>query len=147
MSLLERLQDDLKEAMRASETMRRDTIRLVISALKLKAIDGKQELDEGEEFTVLKKEVKNRRDSIEQYEAANREDLAAIERAEIDVLEPYLPEEMSAEQVREIVQAAIQQLGATSKKEMGKVMQTVMAEHKGQVDGKVVQQCANELLV
>jgi uncharacterized protein YqeY len=146
MSLLAKLQDDLKDAMKAGDVTRRETLRLTISALKMKNLELERELSTAEELSVLQKEVKKRHESIAQYVAGKREDLAAKERAEIAVLARYLPEEMNEDEARSVVKAAIAKLGVSSKKDLGQVMKAVLAEHKGKVDGKLVQRLASELL-
>ncbi len=146
MSLLEKLQEDLKGAMKAGDVPRREAIRMAISALKMKKIELTRELDASQEITVIQKEVKKRQDAAEQFAAAKRQDLATREKAEIEVLQRYLPKEMSEAEAREVVQATIARLGVSSKKDLGQVMKAVLAEHKGQVDGKLVQRIANELL-
>ena len=146
MSLLAKLQDELKDAMKAGDVTRRETLRLTISALKMKNLELERELSTAEELSVLQKEVKKRHESIAQYVAGKREDLAAKERAEIAVLARYMPEEMNEDEARSIVKAAIAKLGVSSKKDLGQVMKAVLAEHKGKVDGKLVQRLASELL-
>lgn len=146
MKLLAQLQSDLKDAMRAGDTTARETLRMVLAALKNRRIETGEDLAEGEELQVLTKQVKSREDSVEQYDAAGRKDLADRERAEIEVLKRYLPEQMSADDVRALVQKTIADLGLSSKKDMGQVMKAILAEHRGTVDGKLVQRLASELL-
>lgn len=145
-SLLETLQTDLKQAMRAGDADTRDAIRMVLAALKNRRIELGADLDEGESLAVLTKQVKSREDSAGQYDAAGRPELAAKERAEIEVIRRYLPEQLSEEAVRELVERTIARLGATSKKDLGQVMKAVLADHKGRIDGKLVQRFASELL-
>jgi uncharacterized protein YqeY len=145
---LARLQDDMKAAMKAGDTVTRDTLRLVISDIKKREVDLKKEaLDETEEIAVLTKAVKSREDSVTQYDQNARKDLADKERAEIAVINRYLPKLLGEAETKAIVAAAIQKLGLTAKKDLGLVMKSVLADHKGQVDGKLVQKCAGELLV
>jgi len=146
MSLSERIQDDLKSALRAGDAVTKDTLRMVIAAIKNRRIELGEPLDEAAETEVLMKAVKSREDSVAQYTAAKREDLAARERAEIEVIRRYLPEQLSPEAVRELVEATIRSLAVTSKKDLGRVMKAILAEHRGKVDGKAVQSIANELL-
>lgn len=145
-SVQHRLQEDLKGAMRAGDTTTRDAVRMVIAALKNRRIELGHEPDEGEALAVLGKQVKSREDSAQQYDAAGRPELAARERAEIEVIRRYLPEELSEERVAELVDEAIAATGASSKKDLGLVMKHVLAEHKGRVDGKLVQRLAGERL-
>lgn len=146
MSLFEQLQEDLKDAMRAGDTVSRETLRMVIAAFKNKRIEFGRDLEGPEELDVVQKNVKTRQDSVEQYTSAGREDLAAKEAAEIEVLKRYLPQALTEEETRELVSGLIAELGITKKQELGQLMKRVMAEHKGRVDGKLVQSVAGELL-
>ena len=146
MGYQDKIQEDVKAAMRAGDAETRDTLRMVVAALKNQRIELGRDLEEADELAVLQKAVKTRKDSVDQYVEAGREELAARERAEIAVIERYLPAQMSEDDVRAVVEKAIADVGATSKKEMGQVMKAVMAEHKGVVDGKTVQRIAGELL-
>ena len=146
MSYQARLQEDVKAAMRSGDTAVRDTLRMLMAALKNKRIELGRDLDEKDELQVLQKQKKSREDSATQYGAAGRADLEAKERAEIAVIERYLPAAMSDDDVRALVSAAIAASGASSKADLGKVMKAVMAENQGKVDGKTVQRIAAELL-
>ena len=141
-----RFQEDLKDAMRSGDTQTRDTLRLLVAAIKYKRIELGREPNEAEELQVLQKQVKMREDSVAQYGAAARQDLVDKERAEIAVIERYLPKRMSDDDVRAVVERTIREVGASSKADLGKVMKAVMAAHQGQVDGKAVQRIAGELL-
>ncbi len=145
-TLLAKLQEDVKVAMKAGDTLTRDTLRLAITDLKKKELDLARDLKPEEELAVLTKCVKTREDSVTQYSAAGRTDLSDREQAEIGVIRRYLPKLISEDETRTIVQMAIQELGLTSKKDLGQVMKTVLAEHKGAIDGKLVQKHASELL-
>ena len=138
MSLSETLQQDMKSAMRDGDTLRRDTLRMVIAAVQNSAKAKQAPLSDAETTDVIGKEVKKRRESIEAYQQAGREDLAAQEQAEIEVLAPYLPEQMSEDEVSKLVQEAVAQSGATSARDMGKVMGLLMPKVKGRADGKLV---------
>ena len=146
MTLRERIEADIKEAMKSGETVTRDTLRMVLSALKNKRIEKGDELDEGAELAVLSTAVKSRQDSADQYDKAGREDLRDKERAEIAVIQKYLPKMLGEEETRALVERTVGELGLSSKKEIGRLMKAVMAEHRGAVDGKVVQRIAGELL-
>ena len=146
MTLFETLQADLKDAMRAGDTVARDALRMCIAALKNQRIENGKDLSEDEALVVVAKQVKTRQESLEQYEKAEREDLAAKERGEIGVLRRYLPEELSEERTREVVQEKIAELGLESRKDLGQVMKAVLGGYKGRVNGKFVQQYAAELL-
>lgn len=146
-SLRERLRDDLKAAMRARDVVRRDTIRLVEAAIKNAEIEKRgAELSDQDVQAILQRQVKQRQDSIEQYEQADRPDLADAERAEIAVIEVYLPQQMSREEIEAAARAAIDQLGATSPGDRGKVMGRLMSELRGKADGVVVNAVVGELL-
>ena len=143
---LARLQEDMKAAMKAGDTLSRDTLRLVIADIQKREVDLKKDLGDDEELAVLQKAVKSREDSVAQYDAAARKDLADRERAEIGVIQRYLPKMLGAEETKAIVQRSIAKLGVSTKKDLGLVMKAVLADHKGQVDGKLVQKLAGELL-
>jgi uncharacterized protein YqeY len=145
-SLSDRLQADLKEAMRARDALARETLRMCLAAFKNASIELQRDLDEGEELQVLTKAVKTRQDSAEQYDQAGRDDLAAKERAEIEIIQRYLPQQLDEAGVRAAVEAAIASTGASGKQGLGLVMKAVMAEHRGTVDGKLVSRIAGELL-
>lgn len=146
MSIAERIDADLKTAMREKNVLARDTLRMVLAALKNKRIELGRDLEEPDVVGVLQKAHKSRLDSAQQYSDAGREELAERERAEAVLVEAYLPRLLDREQTRELVAALVEKLGITEKKQLGQLMKAVMAEHKGQVDGKVVQQVAGELL-
>jgi uncharacterized protein YqeY len=145
-TLLSKLQEDMKAAMKSGDTLTRDTLRLAITDLNKKALDLARELKAEEELGVLQKCVKSREDSVTQYDGAGRKDLADRERAEIGVIQRYLPKMLGEAETKALVEAAIQKLGLTAKKDLGQLMKTVLAEHKGQVDGKLVQTLAGQLL-
>lgn len=146
MSLFQRLQDDLKLAMRDKDELRRETLRMAIAAMKNRKIELMAELSDAEQLAVVQKAVKSRQEAAAEYEKAKRPDLAAKERAESEVLVGYLPKLLDAAATRAAVQAAIGELGLTEKKQLGQVMKAVMAKHPGMVDGKLVNQIAGELL-
>lgn len=146
MSLQDKIQADMKAAMRAGETVRRDTLRLVIADLKNKRIELGEEPSDEQAQAVLRSALKRRLESIEQYVNGNRPELAEQERAEIAVIEVYLPKQMSEDDVRAAVQAAVTEVGATSKKDTGAVMKALMAKHKGEIDGKTANRFLGELL-
>lgn len=138
MSLIESLQDDVKTAMRDGDTLKRDTLRMALASAQNQAKDKRAPLTDQEAIDVLTREVKKRRESIAAYTDAGRDDLAAQEQAEIDVLTPYLPEQLSEDDVRALVVKAVADSGATSARDMGKVMSLLMPAVKGRADGKVV---------
>ncbi len=139
-SLKDRIQDDMKAAMKARETERLNAIRLLMAAIKQREVDERITLDDAAVAAVIDKLIKQRRDSINQYEQAGREDLAAAERAEIEVLAPYQPAQLSAEEVDAAVKAAISQTGATGPADMGKVMGILKPQLAGKTDLAAVSQ-------
>lgn len=141
MSLVTTISDELKAAMKAGDTVKRDTLRFVQSALKNVAIEKRKpaaELTDAEVQEVMKRIVKQRKDSIEQYKAGNREDLVAKEEAELVFIIPYLPTVLSAEATAALVDRVLSTLGDVTAKDMGKVMGAVMKESAGQADGQLV---------
>lgn len=146
MSLKEQLTNDMKEAMKAHDKDRLAVIRMVRGAVRQQEIDGKKELGDEDVLAVLSKEVKMRRDSIEEFRKGGREDLVEKTEAEIAVLMPYLPAQLSEEEIRGLVQAAVAQTGAASPKDMGKVMGVLMPKVKGRADGKTVNAIVRSML-
>ena len=147
MSLRETIVSDMKSAMKAREMDKVSTLRMVQSSLKNKEIELRpNELTEKDVQSVLKKLVKQRKDSIEQYQNAGREDLAAKEQQELDVISSYLPEPMSEELIVKFVEEAIAETGASSMKDMGKLMQVIMAKTQGAADNKVISQIVKSKL-
>jgi uncharacterized protein YqeY len=146
MALVEKVRNDLTEAMKAREQMRTGALRMLIAALKNEQIEKGHELSDEEAQAVIRRGVKQRLDSIEQYEKANRMDLANHEREEKNLLESYLPKQLDDADVEGLVKAVIADSGATSKKDAGKVMKEMMSRHKGLVDGKKVQEIVGRLL-
>jgi len=138
MDLLERITRDVTEAMRSGDTARRDTLRMIRAQIL--------EPDAPDALTVLKRAVKTRRESLEQYEAAGRKDLADAERREIEILEAYLPRSMDEAEARKVIAEIAAAQGFTSKRDMGKLMQAIMAEHLDTIDGKLASRLAAEIL-
>lgn len=146
MSLIDRIQEDLKTAMRERNELARETLRMVTAELKNRRIEVQRDLEEADVLEVLGRCVKTRRDSAQQYDDAGRPELADKERAEILVIEGYLPAQLGEEEAREAVAAAIAEAGATSMKDMGAVMKVLMAKYKGRLDGKTAQGLLREQL-
>ena len=134
MSLKLRITDDMKAAMRAKETARLGTIRLLLAAIKQKEVDERIELDDAAVSSIVEKLIKQRKDSISQFQAAGRDDLVTAEQAELVVLQAYLPEQLSPAEVEAAVLAAIAESGASSAKDMGKVMGLLKARLAGRAD-------------
>lgn len=148
MSLKEKLTEDMKQAMKDREAgkLRLSVIRMVRASIKNVEIDHKKELSEEEVLEVLAKEVKMRRDSLEEFKKANRPDLVATLEQEIDILTQYLPEQLSEAEVRNLAEEAVAATQASSPKEMGKVMAVLMPKVKGRAEGKLVNSIVRELL-
>ncbi len=146
MSLKDQITEDMKSAMKAGEKDRLKVVRLIRAAIKQIEIDTREELDDAAVLTVLTKMVKQRRDSVEQFEKGDREDLAAIERAEILVLNDYLPEQLSAEELAALVDEIIQATGAEGIRDMGKVMGQIKAKASGRADMGAVSATVKERL-
>jgi uncharacterized protein YqeY len=141
MSFSAQLTEDIKTAMKAKDTVALNVVRGMKSALKYAAIEklgAEGELGEADALAVVRKEIKKRQDSVASYEQAGRQDLADTEKAEITVLEKYLPAAMSAEEITRLVESVITELGATSKKEMGAVMKVLQERSGGRADGKTL---------
>ena len=134
MTLKERITEDMKTAMRSGEKERLGVIRMLQAAIKQREVDERIVLDDTQVITVLEKMLKQRRESIAQYEAGNRADLVAKETAEMAVLQPYLPAQLSDAELDGLIAAAIAQTGATTVKDMGKVMGIVKAQAAGRAD-------------
>jgi hypothetical protein len=138
MSIKHRITEDMKAAMKARETERLGAIRLILAAMKQKEVDERIELDDAAILAILDKMVKQRRDSISQFEAANRDDLAAIEKAELAIIQHYLPQALTEAEMSAMVKAAVSEVGATGPQDMAKVMAKLKPEMAGRADmGKV----------
>ncbi|MGG4000145.1 GatB/YqeY domain-containing protein [Anoxybacillus kestanbolensis] len=146
MSLLERLNNDMKQAMKNKEKDKLSVIRMVKSALQNEAIKLGKTLTEDEELTVLSRELKQRKDSLQEFEKAGRTDLVDKVKEEITVLELYMPKQLSEEELVQIVKETIAEVGASSKADMGKVMGAIMPKVKGKADGSLVNQLVQQHL-
>jgi uncharacterized protein YqeY len=134
MSMLDTLRDDMKTAMRAGDKERLGVIRLVLAAVKQREVDDRTTLDDGAVQALIEKMIKQRRDSIEQFSAGGRDDLAEKERSEVTVLESYLPEALDEAQIDALVAAAVASTGAASMRDMGRVMGEVKSKASGRLD-------------
>lgn len=146
MGLKEQLQADLKAAMKAGDQTKRNTVRLLLSAIRNAEIEKGGELSEQELIALLQKQAKQRRESLEHYRAAGREDLVREEEAELAIIESYLPQMLTEEEIRREALAQIEAVGASSLRDLGKVMGPLMAKLRGRADGAVVQRIVRELL-
>ncbi|MBE9563390.1 MAG: GatB/YqeY domain-containing protein [Proteobacteria bacterium] len=132
----QKIQEDMKAAMRAKEKQRLGTIRLMLAAIKQKEVDERISLDDTQVITILDKMLKQRRDSLAQYEKAKRQDLADQEAFEIKVIQVYMPQQLSETEINSLIEAAINETGATSIKELGKVIGYLKPKVQGKVDMK-----------
>ncbi|CAH1214134.1 putative protein YqeY [Paenibacillus plantiphilus] len=146
MNLSERLNDDMKQAMRSQEKFKLTTIRMIRSSMKNLEIDLKRPLEDAEVLDILSREIKQRKDSLQEFEKAGREDLAKDVAAEIEIISVYLPQQLTEEEIKVIVQQTIQETGASSKAEMGKVMSALLPKVKGRADGKLVNTFVQQFL-
>lgn len=146
MNLKEKLQEEMKIALKNKSQLKLSVIRLVKAAITNLEIDRGHELDDSEVIEVLTKEAKQRKDAITEYEKVGRNDIVESLKMELQILQDYLPAQLSAEELKAIVQEVINSVGATSKKDMGKVMAALMPKVKGRADGKVVNQLVNSFL-
>lgn len=146
MNLKTQLNDSMKDAMKSGDEVRKRTVRMALAAIKQAEVDKRVELDDTAVIALLQKEVKNRRESLEEARKANRADLIADNEAEIKVLEAFLPKAMPVEELRAIVQDAVAETGASTSADMGKVMKVVMAKVAGRAPNDVISAAVRELL-
>lgn len=142
----EQLQSDLKAAMKAKDVKRREVLRLLLAAFKQMEVDTRKELSADDALGILMTEAKKRREAIDEMESAGRSDLAEQEKYELGVIETYLPQQLSREEVEAMAREAIAEVGATTPREMGNVMKVLMPRVKGQADGKLVNSVVRDLL-
>jgi len=141
--LIEKIEIDLKNALKSKDQIKVSTLRLLKSAIGYLAIEKKEGLKDDDVISVIKKQVKQRKDSIEGFKKGNREDLAQKEESELEILKAYLPEDITPEALGAIIDEAINETGASTPKDMGMVMKAVMVKTKGSADGKVVSSIVN----
>jgi len=146
MNLSDRLTDDMKQAMKDKDKFRLSTIRMVRASVLNLEKELRRSLDDNEMLDILSREIKQRKDSLQEFKKAGREDLVENLAAEIDIISKYLPEQLTEEEIQEIVRQTIQELGASSKADMGKVMGALMPKTKGRADGKLVNQVVQQFL-
>jgi uncharacterized protein len=145
-NLTEKIRADLTAAMKAQEKERLSVIRMLQSAIKNEQINAGHELSDEEAMSVIRKAVKQRQDSIEQYSSAGRTELADKERSEMEILKTYLPADLSEEELESGLREIVASTGAQSKKDLGKVMKEATARYKGRADGKKIQEIVSRLL-
>ncbi|WP_314078371.1 GatB/YqeY domain-containing protein [uncultured Granulicatella sp.] len=140
MSLKETLNNDIKSAMKAKDKETLAVLRMIKTAVQAAEIDKKEELNAEEELTILAREAKQRRESLAEFVKAGRDELVAKTEAEIEIVERYLPKQLSVEEVKEVIATVAEKIGATTQKEFGKLMGAVMQELKGKADGNVIKE-------
>jgi len=146
MTLQERLMEDLKTAMRARDEVRKSTLRMLRSAIGYREKETKRSLSDEEVLDVIAKQVKQRQDSIAEYTKGRRQDLVDQERAEMEILMAYLPQQLTREEIANLARAAIQKLNVTDLKQQGLVMKELLPHVKGRADGKTVNEVVRQLL-
>ena len=146
MDIKTKLNDSVKDAMRTNDEVRKRTLRMALAAIKQVEVDKRTTLDDMAVIALIQKEIKNRREALEEAKKANRPDLAEENEAEIKVLEVFLPQAMPAEELRAVVQAAIAETGAAQPSDMGKVMKVVMGKVAGRAPNDMISQMVRELL-
>ena len=140
MSLKETLNNDIKTAMKAKDKETLAVLRMIKTSVQAAEIDKKEELNAEEELTILAREAKQRRESLAEFVKAGRDELVAKTEAEIEIVERYLPKQLSVEEVKEVIATVAEKIGATTQKEFGKLMGAVMQELKGKADGNVIKE-------
>ena len=140
MSLKETLNNDIKTAMKAKDKETLAVLRMIKTAVQAAEIDKKEELNAEEELTILAREAKQRRESLAEFVKAGRDELVEKTEAEIEIVERYLPKQLSVEEVKEVIATVAEKIGATTQKEFGKLMGSVMQELKGKADGNVIKE-------
>lgn len=146
MGLKDRLTSDMKQSMKSKDKVRLGTIRMALSEIRYAEIAARGELTEEELLAVVAHEAKRRREAIEEFEKGGRADLVERETAELEVLKGYLPEQMSVDELRRIIEETVEEAGATSAGDLGKVMGILMPRIKGRADGKLANRLAREML-
>ena len=147
--MIDKIKADLKEAMKRKDEVTRSTLRMLMADIKNALVAGekKETISDDEVVALVQRGAKRRREAAQQYEEAGRQDLADKEKAELEVLDGYLPQQLSADDIEAIVDEVIAATGAATKRDLGKVMGQIMGKYKGQVDGKLVQQLVSSKLV
>lgn len=146
MTLQEQLKSDMKDAMKAKDVVKRDTIRFLNSAIKQVEVDERRDLSDNDIIKLIQKSLKQREDSITQFGDAGRDDLVQKEQAQADILIAYLPKQLTPEELEVEIKAIIEEVGATSMKDIGKIMGTANKKLAGITDGKKINECAKALL-
>lgn len=147
MTLKQRLQDELKRAMREKDDARKRTLRMALAAIKLREVEVRGELDDADVAAILQKEANQRRETLEQLEQIDRPELMAAEQAELEIIIEYLPKQLTREDIEDLARQVIADLNAEGPRAMGQVMGALMPRLKGQAEGKLVSQIVRELLI
>lgn len=145
MSLKEALMEDMKNSMKNKDTIKKNTITMVRAAIKQREVDERIELSDGDVLDIISKQVKEKRAAIEEFKRGNRQDLVDLTNSEIDILLEYLPKQLSEEEVEAIVKEVIDEVNATSMKDIGMIMKTVMPRVKGRTDGNIVNKVVRKI--
>jgi uncharacterized protein YqeY len=146
MALKDRLKSDLKEAMKAKDKFKRDVLRNITAAIKQVEVDERKELSDNEIEAILAKYAKQRDDAIVQFQSANRDDLVEKEKRELEIVYCYLPKPLTEDELREVVKRVITEVGATSMRDMGRIMGLIKKEYGSQADGSKVNKIVKEIL-
>ncbi len=146
MSLKQQLQNDLKQAMRARDETRKRTLRMVLAAIKNREVEIRGELSDNDVLDILRKQVKQRQETLQELTRIERPEMAAAEQAELEILQSYLPRQLSRDEIAARARQVIAEVGATSPRQIGEVMRVLMPQLKGLADGKLVNQVVRELL-
>lgn len=146
MSIKDKLMEDFKASMRNKDTVRKNTITMVRSSIKQKEVDERIELEDEDILDIISKQVKEKKNAIEEFEKGNREDLVELTKKEMDILLEYLPEQLTEEEIEEMVKGIIEETKANSMKDMGLVMQNIMPKVKGRADGSLVNKIVRKYL-
>jgi uncharacterized protein YqeY len=146
MSLKDKLMEELKSSMKNKDTVRKNTVTMVRAAIKQREVDERIELGDEDILEIISKQLKEKRMAIEEFRRGNRQDLVDLTDAEMDILLEYLPKQLTEDEVEQIVKETIQEIGATSLKEIGTIMKTVMPKVKGRADGNMINQAVRKIL-
>lgn len=146
MSLKDKLMEDLKSSMKDKNKVKKDVVTMIRAAVKQKEVDERVEMDDEGIIDIISKQVKQKKDAIEDFKKGERDDLVQLTETEVNILLEYLPEQLSDEELAELVKAAIAEVGATSMKDMGKIMGNLMPKIKGKADGSAVNKIAKDYL-
>jgi len=144
--LKSKLNQDLKEAMKAKDEVKLRTVRMLLAAIKNFEVEKMRPATDEEILQIMSKEIKKRQEAIEMYEKGNRQDLAQAERLEVQIIQSYMPQQLSEEEIRELAKRIIAELGLSSPKDVGTAMKAIMPHVKGRADGKLVNRIVSELL-